>query len=87
MTELLRALHATAHKHPGISEMLQEIRQKYYYSDMAKHVKRWVEECDVCAKDKRVSNDSITPELLNLPEWDLVPQDAMQIDLLPNFTN
>ena len=25
------------------------------------------------------------PELLNLPEWDLGPEDAMQIDLLPNL--
>ena len=29
--------------------------------------------------------DSITPELLNLPEWDLGPEDAMQIELLPNL--
>ena len=28
---------------------------------------------------------TITPELLNLPEWDLGPEDAMQIDLLPNL--
>ena len=27
----------------------------------------------------------ITPELLNLPEWDIGPEDAMQIDLLPNL--
>ena len=85
LTELLRALHGTAHKHPGISKMLQEIRQKYYYPGIAKHVKRWVEGCEICAKDKRVPNDSITPELLNLPEWDLGPEDAMQIDLLPNL--
>ena len=65
--------------------MLQEIRQKYYYPGIAKHVKRWVEGCEICAKDKRVPNDSITPELLNLPEWDLGPEDAMQIDLLPNL--
>ena len=34
---------------------------------------------------KRTKNPSITPELLNLPEWDLGPEDALQIDLLPNF--
>ena len=28
---------------------------------------------------------TITPELLDLPEWDLGPEDAMQIDLLPNL--
>ena len=52
---------------------------------MAKHVKRWVEGCEQCARDKRVPNATITPELLNLPEWDLGPEDAMQIDLLPNL--
>ena len=52
---------------------------------MAKHVKKWVEGCETCARDKRVPNITITPELLNLPEWDLGPEDAMQIDLLPNL--
>ena len=52
---------------------------------MAKHVKKWVEGCEQCARDKRVPDATITPELLNLPEWDLGPEDAMQIDLLPNL--
>ena len=65
--------------------MLQEICQKYYYPGIAKHVKKWVDGCEICARDKRVPNTLITPELLNLPEWDRGPQDAMQIDLLPNL--
>ena len=85
LQELLQSLHGTAHKHPGISKMLQELRQRYYYLSMAKHVKKWVEGCEQCARDKRVPNATITPELLNLPEWDLGPEDAMQIDLLPNL--
>ena len=68
-----------------ISKMLQEIRQKFYYPGVAKHVKKQVEGCEKCAKDKRVQNNAITPELPNLPEWDLAPEDAMQIDLLPNL--
>ena len=36
-------------------------------------------------KDKRIANASITPELLNLPERDLCPEEALQIDLLPNL--
>ena len=63
--------------------MLQEIRQRYYYPNMVKHVKKWVEGCEQCARDKRVPIATITPELLNLPEWDHGPEDAMQIDLLP----
>ena len=81
----MNALHGTAHKHPGISKMLQEIRQKYYYPGIVKHVKKRVEGCEICARDKRVPNNTITPELLNLPEWDLGPEDALQIDLLPNL--
>ena len=69
LQDLLQSLHGTAHKHPGISKRLQEIRQRYYYpSSMAKHVKKWVEGCEECARDKRVPNATITPELLNLPE-------------------
>ena len=85
LQELLQSLHGTAHKHPGISKKLQEFRQRYYHPSMAKHVKKWVEGCEECAKDKRVPNATITPELLNLPEWDLGPEDAMQFDLLPNL--
>ena len=83
--ELLQSLHGSANKHPGISKMLQEIRQKYYYPGIAKIVKKWVQGCEICIKDKRIPNSSITPELLKLPEWDLGPEEALQIDLLPNL--
>ena len=85
VTELRQSLHGTANKHPGISKMLHEIRQKYYYPGIAKIVKTWVQVCEICIKDKRIKNTSITHELLNLPEWDLGPEDALQIDLLPNL--
>ena len=86
LQDLLQSLHGTALNHPGISKMLLEIiRQKYYYPSMARHVKKWVEGCEQCARDKQVPNATITPEVLNLPKWDLGPEDAMQIDLLPNL--
>ena len=85
VAELLESLHGKATKHPGISKMLIEIRQKDYYPGIAKIVKKWVQGCEICIKDKRIPNSSITPELLNLPEWDLGAEDAMQIDLLPNL--
>ena len=44
-----------------------------------------MEGCESCAKDKRLPNDSIPPQLLNSPEGDLGPEDAMQISLLPNL--
>ena len=69
LQELLQSLQGTAHRHPGKSKTLQAIRERYYYPNLAKYVKKWVEECEQCAKDKRVPNATITPELLNLPEW------------------
>ena len=47
--------------------MLLENRQKYSYPGIPKHVKKRVEVCETCAKDKRVPNhydNAITPELL-----------------------
>ena len=85
LQELLQSLHGTAHKHPGISKMLQEIRQKFYYPSMANDVKKCLEGCEQGARDKRVPIATITPELLNLPELRLGPEDAMQIDLLPKL--
>ena len=75
--ELHESLHGKANKHPGISKMLVESRQNFYYPGIAKIVKKWVRGCEICIKDKRVPNSSTTPELLNLHEWDLGPEDAM----------
>ena len=36
LQELLQSLHRTGQKHTGISKMLQGIRQRYYYPNMAK---------------------------------------------------
>ena len=71
VTELLQSFHGKANRHPGITQLLQEIRCKYYYPGMAKLVRKWVNGCETCIKDKRVSNELITPELPNLPEWTL----------------
>ena len=82
---LLKSLHGTAGKHPGISKMMQEVRQKYYFPSIATYVKNWVRDCETCIQDKRTNNTRITPELIHIPEWDLGPKDLMQIDLLPEL--
>ena len=84
VTELLASLHGKANTHPGISKMLLEIRQEYYFPGIANIVKKWVQGCEISIKDKRIPNSYITPQLLNLPDWDVGPEDARQIDLLPN---
>ena len=39
LKEMPQSFHGIAHRHPGISKMLQEIIQKYYYPIIVKHVK------------------------------------------------
>ena len=81
----VQSLHGTTGKHPGISKMMQEIRQKYYFPSIATYVRNWVRDCKICIQDKRINNTRITPELIHIPEWDLRPKDLMQIDLLPEL--
>ena len=82
---LLQSLHGTAGKHPGISKMMQEIRQKYYFPSISTYVRNWVRDCEICIEDKRINNTRITPELFHIPEWDLGPEYLMQFDLLPEL--
>ena len=81
----LQSLHGTAGKHPGISKMMQEIRHKNYFPPIATYVRNWVRDCAICIQDKRINNKRITPDLIHIPEWDLAPEDLMQIDLLPEL--
>ena len=85
MTPLLESLHGQAHKHPGITKMIQEFRQKYYYPGSSKIIKKWVETCEDCVKNKRIPTQQIRPEMLNAPEFDLGPEDALQIDVVPHL--
>ena len=85
LEELLQALHGHNPNHPGVTKMIQEARQKYYYPCMAKHIKKWVSNCQVCIQTKRINNDLLRTELLNCPEWDLGPEDILQMDILSNL--
>ena len=82
---LLQSLHGTAGKHPGFWKMMQEIRQKYYFPSIATYVRNWVRDCEICIHDKSINNTQITQELFHIPEWDLGPEDLMQVDLLPEI--
>ena len=82
---LLQSLHGTAGKHPRISKVMREIRQMYYFPSFATYVRNWVRDCEICIQDKRINITRIIPELIHIPEWDLGPEDLMQIDLLPEL--
>ena len=85
LEEFLQALHGHNSNHPGITKMIQEARQKYYYPCMPKYIKKCVSNCQVCIQTKRINKDLLRTELLNCPEWDLGPKDIQQMDILPNL--
>ena len=85
LEEFLQALHGHNSNHPGITKMIQEARQKYYYPCIAKYIKKLVTNCQTCIQTKRINNDLLRTELLNCPEWDLGPEDILQMDILPNL--
>ena len=64
---LLQSLHGTTGKHPGISKMMQEIRQKYYFPSIATYVRNWVHYCEISSQGKRINNTRITPDLFHNP--------------------
>ena len=39
----------------------------------------------MCIQNKRINNDLLKTELLNCPEWDLGPEDILQMDILLNL--
>ena len=85
LDEFLQALHGHNSNHPGITKMIQEARQKYYYPSMAKYIKKWVSNCQICFQTKRINNDLLRTELLNCPQLDLGIEDIIQMDILPNL--
>ena len=65
---------------------MQEFRQKYYFPSFATNVRNCVRDCEIFIQEKCENNTRIAPELFHIPEWDLGPDDFMEINLLPEFT-
>ena len=51
-----------------------------------KHVKKWVERCETCTKGKRIPYATLRPEILNMPQWGLGPEDVVKLVILANLT-
>ena len=85
LEDFLKAFDGNDANHPGITKMIQEARQNYYYPCLAKYNKNWVQNCQMCIQNKRIKSGLLKTELLNCPERDLGPEDVLQMDILPNL--
>ena len=83
--EVLRSLHGEFGKHPGIYKTIIAYREKHYFPKMAQLIREWVMSCEQCNRESRIDR-SLTRLLLQNPnEHITAPEDAMQIDLVPDL--
>ena len=83
LDEFLHALHGQIANRPGITKLIQEARQKYYYPSKAKHIRTSLTKCQMCIQNKRINIDLLETDLLKCPEWDLGPENILQMDIFP----
>ena len=82
---VLRSLHGEFGKHPGISKTIIAYREKYYFPKMAQLIREWVISCEQCIRESRIDRSLTRPPLQNPNEHITAPEDAMQIDLVPEL--
>ena len=83
--EARRSLHGEFGKHPGIFKTITDYREKYYFPKMAQLIKEWVMSCGRCVRESRIDRSLTRPPLQNPNEHITAPEEAMQIDLVPEL--
>ena len=83
--EVLRSLHGEFDKHPGISITIIAYREKYYFPKMAQLIREWVISCEPCIRESCIDPSLTRPALQNPNEHITAPEDAIQIDLVPEL--
>ena len=83
--EVLLSLHGEFGRHPGISKTIIACREKYYFPKMAQLIREWVMSCEQCIRESRIDPSLTRPPLQNPNEHITAPEDAIQIDLVPEL--
>ena len=83
--ELLRSLHGEFGKHPGIFKTIIAYSEKCYFPKMAQIIREWVMSREQCIRESRIDRSLTRPPLQNPNEHITAPEEAMQIDLVPEL--
>ena len=83
--EVLRSLHGEFGKHPGIFKTKIACREKHYFPKMAQLFREWVISCEQCIRESRIDPNLTRPPLQSPNEHITAPEDAIQIDLVPEL--
>ena len=69
--------------HPGSTKMYQDIRQRFWWSNMKQDIAQYVAECDVCRRIKAEhQRPAGTLQPLAIPEW---KWDKVEMDFITGF--
>ena len=82
--EVLRSLHGEFGKHPGIYKTIIAFREKFYFPRMAQLIRELVMSCEQSLRESRIDR-SLTRPPQNPDEHITAPEDAMQIELVPEL--
>ena len=85
VNEVLRSLHGEFGKHPGIYKTILAYKEKYYFPKLAQLFSEWVMSCEQGIRESRIVRSFTRPTLQNPIEHITAPEDAMQIDLVPEL--
>ena len=83
--EVLRSLHGEFGKHSIIFKTKTACREKYYFPKMAQLIREWVISCEKCIRESRIDPSLTRPPLQNPNEHITAPENAIQIDLVPEI--
>ena len=84
--EVIRSLHGEFGKHPGIYKTIVAYREKYYFPKIAQLIRVWVMSCEQCIRESRIDRSLTRFPLQNPNQHITAPEDAMQIDLVPELS-
>ena len=85
VNEVFSSLHGEFGKHPGIAKTIIAYKEKYYSPKMARFFREWVISCEQGIRESRIDRSFTHPHLQNPNEHINAPEDAMQIDLVPEL--
>ena len=82
--KVMREAHDTPLSiHPGSTKMYQDIRQRFWWSNMKQDIAQYVAECDVCRRIKAEHQKPAgTLQPLSIPEW---KWDKVEMDFITGF--
>ena len=85
VNEVLRSLHGEFGKQPGISKIIIAYREKNYFPKMAQLIREWVISCEQGIRESRFDRSLNRPPLQNPNKQITAPEDAVQVDLVPEI--